>query len=309
MLDFEQPELTWLEQIGAFIGWIFGNIPLIILVILLLVLLIKSVEIVPHKGAQVVERLGRYHRTLQAGPHLVIPFVDKLSPVIDLEQLQIDVKATVKTNEDQFITLPVTVFYRVIQDRAHDSIYEVMKPKDAIRSLVQGEVKSTAATMNLQQIFDSRDTIKEAVEQTLRNEIVSYGFEVRNVVIDNPEIPDALTEAFNNVTVAQQSLRAATAEADALRIKLVGEATAQGESLVIQGQSYVKMRTDIAKGSVAAIEEMIGKTDLTPHQVLQFMTVIDSNDAVRDAAGKGATVVVATGHAPDSLLSTLPRES
>ena len=294
------------NAIGDFFGALFGNFMMIVLLIVAIILLFKSVKIVPNKTTYVIERLGKYHRTLPAGMHIIIPFIDRIAHEVDLEQFQISVEANVKTVEDQFIVLPVTVFYRVIPSQSHDSVYEVDDPEAAINSLIQSEVKTTASGMTLKGIFDARESIKVAVEQTLAHEITSYGYEVRNVIIDNPKVPDDLQSAFNNVTIAQQKQRAATAEAEALLIKSIGEAKAEGESLIIKGKSYKQFRQDVAEGNAESIKTMVGDTNLSPESAMQLLAVIDANDAVRDAAGKGATVVVATGNASDSMLSLLP---
>ena len=296
-----------MDRIDSTLGWLIGHWWLILLALVIIAVIFGNVFIVRQKTAVIIERLGKYQRTLQAGLHAKIPFIDRLVETVDLMIQQIEAKAEIKTSGNEFMTLPVTVLYRVIPERAHDAYYEVDDPEAAIEALIQNEVKSTASGMSLQEIFDSRDRIRLAVEETLTDKLASYGYEVDEVVIDNPIVPKALMTAFNDVTAATQRQRAATADAEALRIKMVGEANAEAESTEIKADAIVNFRNTIAEGNAEAIQKMTEGTNLSHSAILDYFTVVDNNDAVRDAASKGATIVVATGRQTDALFSGVPK--
>jgi regulator of protease activity HflC (stomatin/prohibitin superfamily) len=225
--------------------------------------------------------------------------------VVDLRLMQMDVSVKVKTSTGEFITLPTTIQYRVIEDEAAASFYEVYDPKAAITSLVQNEVKATASTMTLDAVFNSRDVIKASVRDKLTEVMTAYGFEIVDVLIDNPDVPEALEAAFNDVTAAKQRQLAAGADAEALKITMVGEANAEAQSLTIKAGAIVEFRETVAAGNALAVIRMTEGTTIPHSQALWYLTLVDTNDAVRDAAGKGATVVVATGRPNDGLYATL----
>jgi len=292
-----------LDFINDFFAGIFSNFGLLVVLVILIILLVMSAKVIQQQEVGIVERLGRYNRSIGAGFHLVIPFFEKIVHRVDLEQFSINVKSTVKTADDQMVILPVVVLLRVIPGEASTSVYEVMEPEDAIKALVSNEVKAKAATITLDDIFTDRDTIKDAVLSANGETITSYGFEVLQVVIDNPELPEELQIAYNSVAVAKKAQQAATANGEAIRIERVAKAQADGEALAITGDAYVLNRDKIAKGNAAAIKEMVGETGLTAVQALDLLKTIDTNNAVRDAAGnKGTTVVVATGNHSDATL-------
>lgn len=291
----------------SLLAW-FGDHWLHLLLIgLVLILLVSSVRIIRQKEAAVVERFGRYHRTMQSGLRFKIPLVERIAEHVDLQILRAEFAAAIKTKSNEFITLPVTVMYQAIPARAHDAYYEVEEPEEMISSLVQNTVKAQAATMTLAQIFDSRDEIQAAVEDVLAEKLAGYGHRAAEVVIDNPIVPDELMVAFNGVTVAAQQREAAQAQADALRIRMVGEAEAEAASLEIKGKSAVQFRTTIAEGNATAVLKMTEGTNLSHDSAFGLLGQFDRNDAIRDAAGKGATVVVATGNPSDGLYAGLPR--
>ena len=297
---------------GTFLGnlwdWTTGHWFWLALGLFLLIVLYNNIFVVNQKTALIVERLGKYHKTMQAGLRAKIPFIDNVVQEMNLQIQEIKVKTDIKTSSNEFIVLPVKVFTRVLQDKVELAYYEIENPSAAIASLVQNEVKSIAAGMSLQEIFDSRDTIKQAVLSSLTERLADFGYEITEVVIDNPVVPEKLQEAFNNVTAAQQEQAAATARAEALKIQMVGEATAEAESLRIKATAIVTYRDTLAEGNAAAIEKMVGGTGLSPETVLRFFSVTDTNDAVRDAAGKkGTTIVVATGTPSDALYAGVPK--
>ena len=273
-----------MDTIGSFFGGIFSNWLLIVLLVIAVILVIISGTIVRQQEVGVVERLGRYYRSLPAGLHFIVPFIDKVAFVANLEQFQIGVSSEVKTKDHQMATLPVVAILKVIPAAASTSVYEAENPKEAITALISNEVKATAATMTMDAIYEDRDSIRMAILEALGGIITSYGFEVCQVVIDNPDITDELKVAYNSIAVANKAKEAAAAE----------------------GEVYAIKRDKIANGNAAAVELMVGKTDLTASEVVNWMISIDSNEAIRDASKhQGTTVVVATGNPLDKTLGML----
>jgi len=299
------PGESLMGGIGDFFSGIFSNFLLVLLVIFVIVLVSMSIKIIRQQEVGVVERLGRYNRSIGAGFHMIIPFFEKIAHDVNLELQRIDVSSDIKTKDDQMITLPVVVIIKVNDEKPEQSVYVVEEPYDAITALVSNEVKARAALMTLEEIYEDRDSIKASVAENLTEKITSYGFVVDEVVIDNPVLSDEMRQAYNRVAQAEKAKQAATAEGEALKIKKVAEAEANGASLEIQGKAYVINRDKIAEGNAAALKKLIGESDLTAAQALHFLTVIDTNDAVRDSAASGATVVVATGDSSHANLGMI----
>jgi regulator of protease activity HflC (stomatin/prohibitin superfamily) len=280
-----------------------GIIGPIIIAIISIVLIVMAITIIRQQQIGVVERLGRYNRSMQPGFHLIIPFFERVVHLVDLEQFNLNVNSAVKTKDDQMVTLPVVVIYKVIPESAEKSVYVVDDPNTAITALVSNEVKAKAATMTLDEIFADRIAIKDSILSTYKDTITAYGFELCEVVIDNPVLPDELQKAYNSIAVAEKAKQAATANGEALKIRLVKEAEANGAALAIQGDAYIVNRDKIAEGNAEAINKMTADTGINGVQALGLLIAIDSNDAIRDAsANKGTTVVVATGNSGDGTL-------
>lgn len=290
---------------GGMLSWIGDHLLVGIILIAGITLLVIATEIVGEKHARIVERLGKFHRVMHAGLRFRIPFIDKVIEEMELWIVDLTENIKVKTSDNVFVTLPVTVQYRVQQDKVKEAYYELEDPEAIITGLVLNEVKSTSAAMRLEDIFSSRDRIEIGVKEMLEERLGAYGYEIVNVVVDNPELSGELEQSYNNVMAAMRLQEAATAEAAALRIKAVGEATANADGLKINAEAQVAYRDTIAAGNAAAIQTMTEGTDLSAQAALHYFMVTDSNDAIRDAAGKGATVVVSSPNPSDKLLSVL----
>jgi len=306
--QFDKAGFNPLTAVGDLIGSIFSNWLMLVGLVILIILVAMSIKIIRQKSVGVVERLGRYNRSLNAGFHMIIPFIETVAHDVNLEQFQLKVTPLIKTNDDQIVDLSVVVMFKVIPAMASDSVYEVDDPQKAISALVNNEVKAKASGMTLQAIFDDRKDIETAVNEELTSTVQGWGFEITKVVIDDPALSKEMRDAYNSVGVAKQRQLAATAEGQALKIKLVADAEANGASMKIQGESYVTLRGQIAKGNSEAIQEMTKDTDLTAFQAMQLFVQIDTNDAVRDAAKGKSTVVVATGNADHATLGLVANQ-
>lgn len=290
--SYPPAQFNLFDTIGGFFGLIVGNIPWVVLLIVILILIGKAFKIILEKEAGVVERLGRYNRTLQSGFRVIIPFFEKIVYRVNLELMDIRTDSVVKTKEDQIVKLPLVITYRAIQEEAQKAFYEVDKPKRVIQAMVGNEIKAVVATMTLQELYNDRDTIKRTVIEKLADTFASYGFELTNVVIDDPVLSKAMQNALNNVAIAMKTKEAAQAEGEALKIQEIAQAEAEAASLKIKTGAYVESRDMMARGNAVALKELIGDTDLTAAQGLGFLANIDRLDAIRDAAEAGATVVI-----------------
>jgi regulator of protease activity HflC (stomatin/prohibitin superfamily) len=255
----------------------------------------------------VIERLGKFQRVMDAGIHVRIPFIDYAAAVMSLQIQQLDASITVKSSDDVFVELPVTVQYHVDPGSVYEASYKIEKPTKYIKSVVLNVIKVAAAGMTLQDMFESRDNLRQVVVDTLGEKMASCGYVIDEVVVDNPEVSEELEVSFNSVTAAKRAQEAARMEAEAAKIREVGIAEAQGEAAVIMATKAAEARKVYATGNAEAITNMVGNTGIPPERALDALLTSDRNDTVRDAARSGATVVIATPNpGQDGLYAALP---
>jgi regulator of protease activity HflC (stomatin/prohibitin superfamily) len=278
----------------------------VLIALVLIALVASSIQVVSQKTARVVERLGKFDRIMYPGLRFRIPLIEQVvfELSLQIQELREDVK--VKTKDNVFVTLPVSVQCAVQEQKVMEAYYELEEPEDVITSLVLNDVKSLAAGMELEDVFTTRDQLAQGVQTSLQEKLSEYGYQIVNLVVDNPTLSPDLEESFNNVMAAQREQDAATARAEALRIQLVGEAQANADGLEINARAQVAYRNTLAEGYAEAVRRMTDGTSLDHSEILRFFMATDGNDAIRDASGKGATVVVATSSPGDALYSLLP---
>src|SRR6202046_99944 len=135
-----------------------GAIIALVVVIVAAVTVMRAVRIVPQARARNIERLGRYRKTLEPGMNFIIPFVDRVKPLIDLREQVVSFKGAPVITEDNLVVLIDTVlFFQVTDPRAAD--YEIVDYIQAIEQLTATMLRSVVGSMDLEQSLTSRDTI------------------------------------------------------------------------------------------------------------------------------------------------------
>src|SRR5919112_4307772 len=135
-----------------------GAIALVALAVLVLVVLSRAIRIVPQARAGVVERLGRFQRTLDPGLALLVPFIDRLKPLIDLREQVVSFPPQPTITEDNLVVQIDTVIYFTVTD-AKAATYEVANPLQAIEQLTVTTLRNVIGGLTLEETLTSRDNI------------------------------------------------------------------------------------------------------------------------------------------------------
>ncbi|MCH1417275.1 MAG: SPFH domain-containing protein, partial [Flavobacteriaceae bacterium] len=142
---------------------------------LLALILLTGLFVVKQQTAAIVERFGRFLTIRQSGLHFKIPLIDKISGRISLRILQLDVIVETKTKDDVFVKLKVSVQYKVVQEKVYDAFYKLDYPQDQITSYVFDVVRAVVPKMKLDDVFEKKDEIANAVKGELNDAMINYG--------------------------------------------------------------------------------------------------------------------------------------
>jgi len=250
--------------------------------------------VVKQKTTKIIEVFGKYSGTKTAGLNFKPPFpLSFVAATVPLNIQEAAGSVGVKSIDNAFLEVPWKVQYRVLEDKVKEAHYELENPEGQMKSYVVNTVRSEASGMTMDQLFKSKDAFETAVSETLSETFQRYGYEIINVLVDDPQPSDDLKKAFDKVLASERDKEAASNRAEAKRIEMVGEAKAEGESLEIKAESFKKFRTKIAEGNSDAINKFLnGTTGLVSKDVLEFFEGVDTRDAIRDASKGPGTVVV-----------------
>ena len=159
-----------------------------VVVVFLLIVFARTIRIVPQARAGIVERLGSYHRTLNPGMTLLVPFVDRLRPLIDLREQVVSFPPQPVITEDNLLVNIDTVLYFTVND-ARSATYEVANPLQAIEQITVTTLRNVIGSLTLEQALTSRDHINAQLRGVLDEATNKWGIRVNRVEIKSIDPP------------------------------------------------------------------------------------------------------------------------
>jgi len=183
-------------------------IPIIIIAVFALFLL-TGLFVVKQQTAAIVERFGKFLKIRQSGLHFKIPLIDKISGRISLRILQLDVIVETKTKDDVFVKLKVSVQYKVVQEKVYDAFYKLDYPQDQITSYVFDVVRAVVPKMKLDDVFEKKDEIANAVKGELNDAMINYGYDIIKALVTDIDPDSEVKAAMNRINAAERKKVAA----------------------------------------------------------------------------------------------------
>lgn len=288
-------------------GTIMLNVALLVIGFLLF---LSMIVITRQKTAKVVEIFGRFSSAKRAGLSFKLPWpiaVVRDTIYLNIQELSGDVG--VKSSDNAFLSVPWKVQFKVIPEKIQEAYYELDEPRMQMESYIVNTLRSKATEMTMDELFQSNDSFEKAINMTLKETFEKYGYEIVNVLVDDPQPSDDLKIAFDKVLASKRDKEAAQNRAEAKRIEMVGEAKAEGESLEIKARSFKIFRSEIAEGNTDAINKFLEGDDtktLSPRDVLEFFEGVDLRDAIRDASKNPGNVVVVPADFKQNIAIPVP---
>ena len=238
----------------------------IIVIVLVLVVAFASIKVVRQSEVRIIERLGKYHNTAEAGLNFILPFVDKVRAVVSLKQQTMDVTPqSVITKDNVTITIDTVVFYQITDPVK--AVYEIESLQKGIAYIAITTIRDIVGKMDLDSTFSSRDSINNQLRQTLDEATDRWGCKVDRVEIKDIKPPTDIRDAMEKQMNAERNKRAIILEAEGKRqadITLaegkkqstILEAEAERESSIRRAQGVRESRILEAEGNAEAIKKV-----------------------------------------------------
>jgi regulator of protease activity HflC (stomatin/prohibitin superfamily) len=271
----------------------------VVFVLLVALFTVKTVRIVPQARARNVERLGRYRKTLEPGMNVIIPFVDRVKPLIDLREQVVSFQGQrVITEDNLVVTIDTVLFFQVTDPRAAD--YEIVNYIQAVEQLTATMLRSVIGSMDLEQALTSRDKINTMLRGVLDDASGKWGIRVTRVEIKAIDPPQSVKDAMEKQMRAEREKRAAILNAEGVRQSqiLTADGDKQGNILRAEGEKQSAiLRAEGQAQAIGAVFQSIHDNDPDPkllaYQYLQTLPQL--------AQGPGNTVWMV----PSELTSAL----
>jgi len=207
----------------------------IIVVLFVVVLLRMAFIIVPQQHAFVVERLGKYNRTLASGLNIVIPVIDKVAYKHSLKEIPRDTAAqTVITKDNISISVDGIVYYRVIDPK--QASYGVENYEFAITKLAQTTLRSALGSRELDTIFEERDQLNAAVSNGVNEAAITWGVQLLRYEIKDINPPESVMAAMEQQMKAERQKRAVILEAEGAKASEIAKAEGEKQSKILSAQ-------------------------------------------------------------------------
>jgi regulator of protease activity HflC (stomatin/prohibitin superfamily) len=231
---------------------IAGLVAAAIVVALMFILVVKTVRIVPQARARNIERFGRYRTTLGPGMNFIIPFVDRVKPLIDLREQVVAFRGQPVITEDNLVVLIDTVlFFQVTDPRAAD--YEIVNYIQAIEQLTATMLRSVIGSMDLEQTLTSRDKINNMLRGVLDEASGKWGIRVTRVEIKAIDPPKSVVDAMEKQMRAEREKRAAILTAEGVRQSKILTAEGEKQSSILRAEGDKQSQILRAEGQAQAI--------------------------------------------------------
>jgi regulator of protease activity HflC (stomatin/prohibitin superfamily) len=248
------------------------------LVILIAIAFFKTIRIVPQRSAFIVERLGRYSKTLNAGFHILIPFLDKISYKRTLKEEAIDVpQQTCITKDNVSIGVDGILYIQVID--AKKSAYGIEDYRYAVAQLAQTTMRSVFGTFDLDGTFEARETINAQVVEAVDEASDPWGVKVTRYEVKDISPPQSIIEAMEKQMKAERDKRAAIAESEGDKQSEINRAEGKRQAMIAESEGEKQKRINEAEGRAAEIEKI---ATATARGILNIAT------AIRKEGGKDA---------------------
>ena len=215
----------------------------------------RTVRIIPQARARNVERFGRYTRTLEPGMNFIVPWVDRVKPMIDLREQVVSFNGQPVITEDNLVVLIDTVlFFQVTDPRAAD--YEIVNYIQAIEQITATMLRSVIGSMDLEQTLTSRDKINALLRGVLDDASGKWGIRVTRVEIKAIDPPKSVKDAMEKQMRAEREKRAAILTAEGLKQSKILTAEGEKQSAILNAEGAKTAAILRAEGQAQAIEQV-----------------------------------------------------
>jgi regulator of protease activity HflC (stomatin/prohibitin superfamily) len=256
-----------------------------VLVVFALFVAARTVRIIPQAKAGVVERLGRYSRTLSPGLTIVVPFIDKVRPLIDLrEQVVTFPPQPVITADNVSVGVDTVLYFTITEPK--DATYEIANPLQAIEQLTVTTLRNIIGSLTLEETLTSRDEVNDKLRIVLDERTGKWGIRINGVELKSIDPPQGIQEAMEKQMRAERDRRAAILTAEGVKQSQILTAEGEKQAAVLKaegGRTAAILRSEGEAKAIDTVFKAIHEGDadqkLLSYQYLQMLPQLARGEA------------------------------
>lgn len=259
------------NDIGTFLGIGFA--------LAVIIVILKTARIVPQRSNYVIERLGKYHKTLDSGFHILIPFIDKVAYQHTLKEEVIDVAQQDCVTKDNIqVGIDGVLYIQVID--AHKASYGVDDYRNAASQLAQTTMRSVIGQTDLDKTFEERAKINEVVVKALDEAAAPWGIKVLRYEISDIALPESIKDALEQQMRAERERRAAIAKSEGERQSMINVSEGQKQEVINLSEAEKQKQINEAEGRAKEIELVAVATAEGLRKIAEAIQTPGGKDAV-----------------------------
>lgn len=235
------------------------TIILVSIILFSIILFFKTIRIVPQKTAFIVERLGKYSKTLDAGFHILIPFLDKVSYKHTLKEQAVDVPPQACITKDNIAVEVDGILYMQLVDPKKGS-YGIDNYRFAATQLAQTTMRSVMGKLDLDKTFEERETINSVIVEAVDKASNPWGVKVTRYEVKNILPPQSIKDAMEKQMRAEREKRATIAESEGDRQAKINRAEGDRQEMIERSEGEKQKRINEAEGRAVEIERVADAT-------------------------------------------------
>jgi regulator of protease activity HflC (stomatin/prohibitin superfamily) len=265
-----------------------GNAALLVLLLLVVfavIVIMRTVKIVPQQVSLIIERLGKFSRTLEGGLHFLVPFVDKVRASVDLREQVVSFNPQpVITSDNLVVNIDTVIYYSVIDSKS--AVYEIANFIQGIEQLTVTTLRNVIGSLDLEQTLTSRDQINAQLRGVLDEATGKWGIRVNRVELKAIDPPRSVQDSMEKQMRAERERRATILTAEGIKQSAILTAEGDKQSQILRAEGSAQARILEAQGQSRAITQVFeaihrGKPDqkLLAYQYLQILPQLARGDA------------------------------
>lgn len=232
---------------------------LVILILFLLVAFLSTFKVVPQRSVFIVERLGKYSRSLEAGFHILIPFIDKIAYKQNLKEQAIDVAPQICITKDNIAVEVDGILYLQVVDSQKAS-YGIDNYKFAVIQMSQTTMRSVIGKMELDKTFEERETVNASIVEAVDKASDPWGIKVSRYEVKNISPPQSIKDAMEKQMRAEREKRAQIAESEGDKQSKINRAEGDKQELIARSEGEKQRKINEASGKASEIEMIANAT-------------------------------------------------
>lgn len=227
--------------------------PSIILVVVLAAVAFYSLKIVPQQQCWIIERLGKYHRLVEAGLHFVIPFVERVAYKHSLKERAIDISEQAAITKDNVTLLIDGIIYVKITS-AIDASYGVENPYYAVTQLAQTSMRSAIGKLMMDNTFEARESLNGQIVEAINEAAGNWGIQCMRYEIRDIKPPANILKSMETQVAAERQKRAVILESEGQMMSMINVAEGRKKEVVLNSEAIMTEQVNKAKGEAESVQ-------------------------------------------------------